>query len=116
MDKTERKKYVPKDLSQKAYYNKPLSIGYGVTISQPSLAAQMIDELEVDSINILELGKGYAYTQHFIQFGSIWTSNHGRTSWKIGNKSKKILNKRVTVVKADALSTNFKHKFDRIIV
>lgn len=56
---TEHKKYSDYDI--------PLSIGYGQTISQPSLVAQMIDILNVnDTHRVLEIGTGSGYQTAFL--------------------------------------------------
>ncbi len=57
------------DDEQKMYsdYDVPLPIGCGQTISQPSLVAQMIDILDVDSSHkALEIGTGSGYQTAFL--------------------------------------------------
>lgn len=45
----------------------PLPIGYGQTISQPSLVAMMTDELEIDDrCTVLEIGTGSGYQSAFL--------------------------------------------------
>lgn len=54
--------FVPKDLQNKAYENRPLPIGYGQTISQPYIVAVMTDVLEIrPGHKVLELGTGSGY-------------------------------------------------------
>ncbi len=60
--KVERHLFVPKSMTQFAYYDQPLSIGYGQTISQPYIVALMIDLLDLKKDNIvLEIGTGSGY-------------------------------------------------------
>jgi len=57
-----RDKFVPKTHIDSAFYNGPLPIGHGQTISQPYIVAIMTDllELEADDV-ILEIGTGSGY-------------------------------------------------------
>ncbi len=57
-----RHEFVPNNEMDFAYENRPLSIGYGQTISQPYIVAIMTDllELQADS-RVLELGTGSGY-------------------------------------------------------
>ena len=57
-----RHEFVPNNEMDFAYENRPLSIGYGQTISQPYIVAIMTDllELQPDS-RVLELGTGSGY-------------------------------------------------------
>lgn len=60
--KVERHLFVPKSMIQFAYYDQPLSIGYGQTISQPYIVALMIDLLDLKKDDIvLEIGTGSGY-------------------------------------------------------
>jgi len=57
-----RQAFVPDDLRFAAYENRPLPIGEGQTISQPSLVAMMTDLLELpEDCNVLEVGTGSGY-------------------------------------------------------
>ncbi len=57
-----RHEFVPEELQEAAYYNRPLPIGYGQTISQPYIVAIMTDLLDLkDSDTIFELGTGSGY-------------------------------------------------------
>ncbi len=57
-----RDKFVPEEHIESAFYNGPLPIGHGQTISQPYIVALMTDllELEADDL-ILEIGTGSGY-------------------------------------------------------
>lgn len=57
-----RHEFVPEDLRFAAYENRPLPIGQGQTISQPSLVAMMTDLLELPKdCKVLEVGTGSGY-------------------------------------------------------
>ena len=57
-----RDKFVAKSYIDSAFYNGPLPIGHGQTISQPYIVAIMTDLLELESEDIvLEIGTGSGY-------------------------------------------------------
>ena len=57
-----RDKFVPKDLTDLAFYNGALAIGHGQTISQPYIVALMTDLLELEADHtVLEIGTGSGY-------------------------------------------------------
>ncbi len=57
-----RHEFVPDDMQGSAYINRPLSIGYGQTISQPFVVAAMTDMLALCSAaRVLEVGTGSGY-------------------------------------------------------
>jgi protein-L-isoaspartate(D-aspartate) O-methyltransferase len=54
--------FVPTNLAQQAYEDKPLPIPHGQVTTQPSLVAKMVEALElVGSERMLEVGAGYAW-------------------------------------------------------
>lgn len=57
-----REQFVPEALASEAYADRPLPIGYDVTISQPFIVALMLQlaELEPDS-RVLDVGTGSGY-------------------------------------------------------
>ena len=60
--KTPRDQFIADDLQHRAFDNKPLSIGYGQTISQPYIVALMTDLLSIQPHHkILEIGTGSGY-------------------------------------------------------
>ena len=62
MKKIDRAVFVPEELEANAYYDIALPIGYGQTISQPSVIAHMLTKLEIKKgDNILEIGTGSGY-------------------------------------------------------
>lgn len=57
-----RHRFVPEGETCSAYYNHPLSIGYGQTISQPYIVALMTDLLRLgEHDTVLEVGTGSGY-------------------------------------------------------
>jgi protein-L-isoaspartate(D-aspartate) O-methyltransferase len=57
-----RHEFVPGELVQFAYDDKPLDIGFGATISQPYIVAAMSQLLEVSKRHrVLEIGAGSGY-------------------------------------------------------
>ena len=62
MESVKRHKFVPLLSRLNAYENRPLSIGYGQTISQPYIVAIMTDLLDLKhSDRVLEIGTGSGY-------------------------------------------------------
>jgi protein-L-isoaspartate(D-aspartate) O-methyltransferase len=57
-----REAFLPDDLREFAYDDRPLPIGSGQTISQPFIVAAMIDAAEIQSgSTVLEIGAGSGY-------------------------------------------------------
>ncbi len=57
-----RHKFVPKSLRASAYYDSPLPIGYGQTISQPYIVAFMTEIINLKKdFKVLEIGTGSGY-------------------------------------------------------
>lgn len=62
MGRVPRHLFVPEEVREKAYANRPLPIGYGQTISQPFITALMTDLLNVEPEDVvLEVGTGSGY-------------------------------------------------------
>ena len=62
MRKVPRHEFVPREVRDLAYENRPLPIGYGQTISQPYIVALMTDLLEPKpQQKVLEVGTGSGY-------------------------------------------------------
>ena len=62
MRKVPREVFVPPAQREFAYDDRPLSIGYGQTISQPFIVAMMIEALDLkETDKVLELGTGSGY-------------------------------------------------------
>jgi len=59
----DRKDFVPQDLKEEAYDDRPLSIGWNQTISQPLVVAFMLEKLQPQSGDkILDIGSGSGWT------------------------------------------------------
>jgi protein-L-isoaspartate(D-aspartate) O-methyltransferase len=57
-----RHEFVPAELRDNAYDDRPLGIGFGATISQPYIVAAMTELLEpARGVNVLEIGTGSGY-------------------------------------------------------
>jgi protein-L-isoaspartate(D-aspartate) O-methyltransferase len=62
LGRTERHLFVPTEVRDAAYANRPLPIGHGQTISQPFIVALMTDLLQVGpGDRVLEVGTGSGY-------------------------------------------------------
>jgi protein-L-isoaspartate(D-aspartate) O-methyltransferase len=62
MAKIPRHEFVPVEVQQYAYLNRPLPIGFDKTISQPLMVAVMTDLLELKPNDVvLEIGTGLGY-------------------------------------------------------
>ena len=62
MRRVPREAFVPQELCYAAYEDRPLSIGFGQTISQPYIVALMVQALQLESKDkVLELGAGSGY-------------------------------------------------------
>jgi protein-L-isoaspartate(D-aspartate) O-methyltransferase len=62
MGEVPRHALVPAARRDEAYENRPLSIGYGQTISQPYIVALMTDLMELEPTDkVLEIGSGSGY-------------------------------------------------------
>jgi protein-L-isoaspartate(D-aspartate) O-methyltransferase len=57
-----REQFIPEERSASAYFDEPVPIGYGQTISQPYMTALMAECLELTGVeNVLEVGAGCGY-------------------------------------------------------
>ncbi|MFN3527742.1 MAG: protein-L-isoaspartate(D-aspartate) O-methyltransferase [Candidatus Altarchaeaceae archaeon] len=119
--KVERHKFVPDEYKHRAYNDEPLSIGYGQTISAPSIVAIMIEALDInENDKILEIGTGSGYTTCILaeiaKNGKIFTIERIE---ELANKARERLKdyKNVEVIVGDGTKGYEKEKFyDKIIV
>jgi len=69
----DRSLFIDNENRQFADLDTPLPIGYGQTISQPSLVAMMTDELDLnDRCTVLEIGTGSGYQTAFLARFARW--------------------------------------------
>lgn len=62
MARVPRECFVPSEERYRAYEDAPLTIGFGQTISQPTIVARMTEALELDDkLRVLEVGTGSGY-------------------------------------------------------
>ena len=62
MGRVERHKFVPEKNRRHSYRDSPLGIGYGQTISQPYIVAEMTRQLQLSPTSkVLEIGTGSGY-------------------------------------------------------
>lgn len=76
MSRVPRHLFVPEPLAGLAYHDTPLPIGFGKTLSQPFIAALMIDLLGVEpEHNVLEVGTGLGYQAALLAelAAQVWT-------------------------------------------
>jgi protein-L-isoaspartate(D-aspartate) O-methyltransferase len=65
--KVDRSKFIPENLKEEAYRDSPLSIGWGQTISAPSMIALMLEVSDLKiGIKTLEIGTGSGYNAALI--------------------------------------------------
>ncbi|NYT03955.1 MAG: protein-L-isoaspartate O-methyltransferase, partial [Candidatus Methanofastidiosa archaeon] len=65
--KVDRSKFIPENLKEEAYRDSPLSIGWGQTISAPSMIALMLEVSDLKlGIKTLEIGAGSGYNAALI--------------------------------------------------
>lgn len=116
-----RELFVPESVKNQAYYDMPLEIGYGQTISAPHMVAIMSEALDIQrNSKVLEIGTGTGY--HAAVTAKIATEGHIYTVERIkelAEKARKNFEKlginNVTVVAGDGSVGLEKYSpFDRI--
>ncbi len=76
MGRVPREEFVPADMADRAYDNRPLPIGQGQTISQPFIVALMTDLLDPEpGDRVLEVGTGCGYQAAVLAevVGEVWS-------------------------------------------
>ena len=127
-----REEFVPEPYKDLAYDDRPLPIGYGQTISAPSIVAYMTEMLELDvGMKVLEVGTGSGYQAAIIaeivaptslsreEWGHVYTIERipELAEYARRNLSRTGYAERVTVIVGDG-SKGYPSKapYDRIIV
>ncbi len=124
MRKVKRELFVPKEYNLYAYYDTPLPIGYGQTISAPSIVAIMTRVLDIKKgMKVLEVGSGSGYQAAIIaelvgENGIVYTIERIPELVKIAEENIKKLNyKNVRIICGDgSLGYEKEAPFDRIII
>jgi len=120
-----REVFVPEDQRPYAYEDRPLPIGFGQTISAPSVVARMTELLQVrKGQKVLEVGTGSGYQASILAWlvgekGHVWTIERipelaARAKGAIGSIG---LGDRVTVIVGDgSLGYPEAAPYDRVVV
>ncbi|MEM2174294.1 MAG: protein-L-isoaspartate O-methyltransferase [Candidatus Micrarchaeia archaeon] len=124
MKKVKREYFVPKEYLPYAYHDTPLPIGYGQTISAPSIVALMTTILDVrKGMKVLEIGSGSGYQAAILaeivgEDGFVFTIERIPELAKIcEEKIRKLGYKNVKVIVGDgSLGYEPESPFDRIII
>lgn len=121
MLKVKRHFYVPANLMQLAYNDRPLPIGYGQTISQPYIVALMTELLEAKKNHkVLEVGTGSGYQAAILSLlaDSVFTIEIKDTLALRAKAKLKIFGHKNVIVKIGDGYKGWKEHapFDRIIV
>ena len=125
MLKVPRELFVPEHQKHLAYIDEPLPIGYGQTISAPSMVAIMTSHLKArPGHKVLEIGTGSGYQAALLAEivggeGHVYTIERIPELAEIAKKNleKAGYSNRVTVIVSDGtLGYNEKAPYDRIIV
>ena len=120
-----RELFVPEDQRPYAYEDRPLPVGFGQTISAPSVVARMTELLEVmPGHKVLEVGTGSGYQASILAWlvgdeGHVWTIERVP---QLADRARSVIESlglasRVTVIVGDgSLGYPPAAPFDRIIV
>lgn len=120
--KAKRELFVPASMKGRAYENIPLPIGYGQTISQPSMVAVMTQELDVrKGDKILEVGTGSGWQAAILkelagEKGRVVSIERIPELAEFARKNLKKAGYEVEVQVGDGSLGWGKEKYDRIIV
>ena len=120
----DRADFVPQQHQQEAYVDYPLPIGYGVTISQPTTVAFMINQLDPKlGDKVLDVGAGSGWTTALLAYivgrnGEVTGTEIIKQLVAFGNQNiKKYRFKNAKIILADKqLGLSQEAPFDRILV
>ncbi|MEB3773755.1 MAG: protein-L-isoaspartate(D-aspartate) O-methyltransferase [Desulfurococcales archaeon] len=107
--KVPREEFVPPEYRGLAYEDRPLPIGYGQTISAPSIVAYMTELLDPGpGMKVLEVGTGSGYQAAVLaelvgEEGHVWSIERipELAEWARGNLERTGYGDRVTVIVGD---------------
>ena len=121
MEKIDRARFVPAELQSQAYFDEPLPIGFGQTISQPYTVAFMLQALELKSgLKVLEIGTGSGWNAALISYlikpGKLYTFEIVKPLAKQAKEKLKSY-QNIKVISGNALIESKKYApYDRIIL
>jgi len=120
-EKVSREDFVPEELKEYAYLDKPLPIGEEATISQPTTVAIMTEALEVDKGHkVLEIGTGSGYQAAILSKlvgpGKVYTVEINKTLAKRAKETLKSYKNIQVFSKDGSEGLPEQAPFDRIIV
>lgn len=119
MNKVKRENFIPGEQKINAYYDGPLPIGRGQTISQPYMVAKMTEELKLEGEEkVLEIGTGSGYQAAILSLLSKEVITVERDK-ELAKKAKENLSefKNVTVITQDGTKGYVeKSPYDGILV
>jgi len=126
--KIDRKFFVPEEYKDLAYEDTVIPLKDGVTISQPTVLAHMLDALEVESgLKVLEIGTGSGYSTALLSYlvgekGSVVSVEIDRDSYEYAREKisklieEKVIPNNVKLVLGDgSLGYPREAPYDRII-
>ncbi len=122
MEKIPRHLFVGEENIGKAYTDRPLSIGYGATISQPYTVAFMLEKLELKKgLNVLEVGTGSGWNASLIAYiinpGKVYTTEIVPELSEFAKKNiDKVNIKNIEIIQTKELGYRKAMPYDRIIV
>jgi protein-L-isoaspartate(D-aspartate) O-methyltransferase len=120
--KIKRENFIPKLLKNEVYEDRPLSIGYNATISQPTTIVIMLQALNLKKNDkVLEIGTGSGYNAaliaELIKPGIVYTTEIVKELAKFAeNNLKKVKIKNVKIINVDGSKGLQEYKpYDKIV-
>lgn len=123
-ERAPRAAFLPPDMRERAEEDRPLPIGYGQTISQPSTVRRMLEWLDVKKGHkVLDLGSGSGWTTALLGYlssplGYVWAVERVPELVEIGRRNCKKLDIDNTAFTqaGEHLGLRSEAPFDRILV